>query len=156
MLIKAVFVMILFVTAIGFTTPSGVNVIGIKNIMVTRSNATGLSSLLVAEQSFIQMNNTLPSLSDWKSDLRSTRSVIPNFAPYDISYNEESLMGRYFCLTATSPNADHVEMFLDIAERIDHLEPIIAEDCGETDNSTLNPSEWLSEDDINITIFTGN
>ena len=94
MLIKAVFVMILFVTAIGFTTPSGVNVIGIKNIMVTRSNATGLSSLLVAEQSFIQMNNTLPSLTDWKSDLRSTRSVIPNFAPYDISYNEESLMGR--------------------------------------------------------------
>lgn len=155
MLIKAVIIFALFILAMGLYAPSGINVIGFKNHMETRSLATGMGSLMLAEQNYIQMENQLPTIADWESDLRSTRSTIPDFRPYQVTYNEELGEGRYFCLTANVPDADQVEQFYDIHDRLNYLEAIISTDCGDTANAPTSTA-WLSEDDINITIFTGN
>lgn len=154
-MLKAVIIFALFVFAVSMYSPTGVNVVGFKDRMLSRNAAASMTSLLTAEQSFVQMTNTLPSLTNWEADIRSTRSNIPDFRPYSLTYDEASGTGRYFCLSATSPQTGDVEQFLDLQDRLLHLQPVLSTDCGDTTDAP-GTTNWTAEDDINITVFTGN
>jgi hypothetical protein len=155
--IKAVYVMvIIFAMMALWGTPSALNVEGIQRTIDVRTMTSAIDSLVLAESNYqTKFNQTLP-IATWQDSIRDASSSIPRVKAFDISYNETTGVGRFFCFTSDAGTTPYIEKISPaIQERIGGASGYavyISDVCGVTSNNASPPVTWAN---YSITVYTG-